>query len=73
MTNSPAVVGQQVRRIDDRTHCYTAWARITLMVPSRSGDCWLVCFIDGDVDVWRIDDPDAHYQFLPTATTPKGG
>lgn len=63
MTDSAAVVGQQVRRIDDRTHCDAAWAQITLMVPSQSGDCWLVSF---------IDDPDAHYQFLPTATTPKG-
>jgi hypothetical protein len=63
MTDRAAVVGQQVRRIDDRTHSYTAWAQITLMVPSQSGDCWLVSF---------IDDPDAHYQFLPTATTPKG-
>lgn len=68
----PAVVGQHVRRIDDRTGRYTTWAEITMMVPSPAGQCWLVSFIDGDVDVWRIDDADAHYQFRPNSPTPDG-
>jgi len=23
----------------------------------------MVCFIDGNVDIWRVDDPAAHYEF----------
>jgi hypothetical protein len=34
-----------------------------MTVPSRDGLCWLVTDTDGDVDVWRVDDPDARYQF----------
>jgi hypothetical protein len=34
-----------------------------MTVPSRDGVCWLIAYIDGDVDVWRVDDPHAHYQF----------
>jgi hypothetical protein len=34
-----------------------------MTVPSRDGLCWLVTYIDGDVDVWRVDDPDARYEF----------
>lgn len=67
-----AVVGQHVRRIDNRTGRYTTWAQITMMAPSPAGQCWLVSFIDGDVDVWRIDDADAHYQFHPNSPTPDG-
>jgi hypothetical protein len=62
-----AVVGQFVRRRDERSHRYTAWAQVVMTAPSVSGPCWLVAFIDGDVDVWRIDDPTAHYQFRAPA------
>jgi len=34
-----------------------------MTVPSASGLCWMVCFIDGNVDIWRGDDPAAHYEF----------
>jgi hypothetical protein len=63
MSLGPAAIGTHVRRIDDRTHRYTPWAQIVMNVPSRLGDCWMVSFIDGDVDVWRCDDTEAQYQF----------
>jgi hypothetical protein len=34
-----------------------------MTVPSRDGVCWLVAFFGGEVDVWRVDDPHARYQF----------
>jgi hypothetical protein len=59
-----AKVGHFVRRRDDRMpRRFTPWAQIAMTVPSVSGLCWLVCFIDGEVDVWRVDDTEAHYQF----------
>jgi hypothetical protein len=59
-----ALVGQYVRRRDDRgPQRFTPWAQIAMAVPSVSGLCCLVCFIDGEVDVWRIDDAAAHYEF----------
>lgn len=62
MTNT-TMTGRYVRRIDERTHRYTPWAHISMTLPSRSGECWLVTFIDGAVDVWPVDDPVAGYQF----------
>jgi len=57
------LVGHYVRRRDSRVpQRVTAWAEIAMTVPSQSGLCSLVCFIDGEVDVWRIDDPAAHYE-----------
>jgi hypothetical protein len=41
-----------------------------MTVPSVSGRCWLVAFVDGDVDVWRIDDVAAQYQFRPGPAPP---
>ena len=58
-----SAVGQYVRRIDPHTQRYCPFGQISMLVPSRSGVCWLVTFIDGDVDVWRVSDPDARYQF----------
>jgi hypothetical protein len=58
-----SAVGQYVRRIDPRTQRCCPFGQISMLVPSRSGVCWLVTFIDGDVDVWRVSDPDACYQF----------
>jgi hypothetical protein len=60
-----ALVGRKVRRSTRAAPRYTAWAQIVMTVPSRDGVCWLVTFIDGDVDVWRVDDPHARYQFDP--------
>jgi len=34
-----------------------------MTVPSASGLCWMVCFIDGDIDIWRVDDVAAYYEF----------
>lgn len=58
-----AAVGQYVRRIDPHTQRYGPFGQITMLVPSASGVCWLVTFIDGDVDVWRVSAPGARYQF----------
>ena len=59
-----ARVGHYVRRRDLRYPWhYTPWAQISMTVPAPSGLCWLVCFIDGEVDVWRADDSAAGYQF----------
>jgi hypothetical protein len=59
-----AMVGQYVRRCDQHApYRFTPWAQIAMTIPSVSGLCWLVCFIDGEVDVWRIDDATAHYEF----------
>jgi hypothetical protein len=60
-----ALVGRQVRRASRGALRYTPWAQIVMTVPSRDGLCWLVAFIDGDVDVWRVDDTHAHYEFDP--------
>lgn len=60
-----ALVGRKVRRSTRAAPRYTAWAQIVMTVPSRDGVCWLVTFFDGDVDVWRVDDPHAQYQFAP--------
>jgi hypothetical protein len=58
------MVGQYIRRrTDDVPQRFTPWAQIAMTVPSVLGLCWLVCFIDGDVDVWRVDDASAHYEF----------
>ncbi|WP_029369182.1 hypothetical protein [Mycobacterium sp. UM_WWY] len=73
-TTDPEVrVRQYVRRLDSRdTHRYTPWAQIAMTVPSASGICWLVCFIDGEVDVWRVDDESAAYQFRSTDSPETG-
>lgn len=73
-TTDPEVrVRQYVRRLDLRARCrYTPWAQIAMTVPSASGICWLVCFIDGEVDVWRVDDPSARYQFRSTDSPETG-
>jgi hypothetical protein len=63
VANPGALVGKKIRRSTTTPHCYTPWAQVVMTVPSRDGLCWLVTFIDGDVDVWRVDDPRAHYQF----------
>jgi hypothetical protein len=34
-----------------------------MVVPSRGRQCWLVTLWDGNVDVWRVDDPTARYEF----------
>lgn len=61
-----SVVGRYVRRRDARSRWrYTPWAQVSMTVPSAAGLCWLVSFIDGNVDVWRVDDPHAQYQFHP--------
>jgi hypothetical protein len=68
-----AVVGQYVRRRDERApQGFTPWAHIAMTVPSVSGLCWLVCLIDGEVDVWRVDDAAAHYEFHCTSDPQKG-
>jgi hypothetical protein len=65
--------GDYVRRRDERApQRYTPWGQIAMTVPSASGTCWLVSFIDGEVDVWRVDDTSAGYQFR-SATTPQRG
>lgn len=58
-----AMVGRQIRRSTQTTPRHTPWAHVVMTVPSRDGVCWLVAFIDGDVDVWRVDDPAARYEF----------
>ena len=58
-----ALVGRKVRRSTRTAPRYTSWAQIVMTVPSRDGVCWLVAFFDGEVDVWRVDDPLAQYQF----------
>lgn len=57
-------VGRYVRRLDEDTPAHRIpWAQIVMTVPSPSGPCWLVCFIDGDVDVWRPEDGTVRYEF----------
>jgi hypothetical protein len=63
VANPGALIGHKIRRSTTTPHSYTPWAQVVMTVPSRDGLCWLVTFIDGDVDVWRVDDPRAHYQF----------
>ena len=59
-----SAVGQYVRRRDPRLpQGFTPWAQIAMTVPSVSGLCWMVCFIDGEVDIWRVEDDEAHYEF----------
>ena len=58
-----ALVGRKVRRSTRTAPRYTASAQIVMTVPSRDGVCWLVAFFGGEVDVWRVDDPHARYQF----------
>ena len=64
LSDPQSAVGHYVRRrdraVDQR---FTPWAHIAMTVPSASGLCWMVCFIDGNVDIWRVDDPAAHYEF----------
>ena len=61
------VVGSYIRRLDNsRAGLRGRWGHIAMTVPSPLGPCWLVCFIDGDLDVWRADDPSAHYEFHPS-------
>ena len=62
-SNPAAMVGHRIRRSTETTSRPTPWAHVVMTVPSRDGMCWLVAFIDGDVDVWRVDDPTARYQF----------
>ena len=58
-----AMIGQFMRRRDERApYDYTAWAEVVMTIPSISGQCWLVSFLDGNVDVWRVEDPIANYQ-----------
>lgn len=59
---SGVLVGRKIRRSTRTSPRYSTWAQIVMTVPSRDGLCWLVTFIDGDVDVWRVDDPHARYQ-----------
>jgi len=59
-----AAVGHYVRRRDDRMpQGFTPWAQVAMTVPSASGLCWMVCYIDGEVDVWRVADTSARYEF----------
>lgn len=68
-----AVVGRFLRRRDHQApQRYTPWAQVVMTVPSVSGLCWLVAFIDGEVDVWRIDDSEADYQFADRPTMQPG-
>ncbi|MDA2893295.1 hypothetical protein PDG61_20430 [Mycolicibacterium sp. BiH015] len=57
------MIGRYVRRRRDTApHDYTPWAKVSMVVPSVDGPCWLVSYPDGGVDVWRIDDAAARYQ-----------
>ncbi|MEN0139891.1 MAG: hypothetical protein AAGC80_32380 [Rhodococcus sp. (in: high G+C Gram-positive bacteria)] len=56
-------VGRAIRRIDRRSGAFSPWAHATMVVPSRGRKCWLVTLWDGNVDVWRVDDPTARYEF----------
>ena len=59
-----SAVGDYVRRRNNLTsQSISQWAQIAMTVPSASGLCWMVCFIDGEVDVWRVDDDSACYEF----------
>ena len=52
---------QYVRRREDLApQRFTPWTQIAMTVPSASGLCWMVCFIDGDIEIWRVDDVAAH-------------
>jgi len=69
LTDPWSAVGHYVRRRDDRVpRRLTPWAQIAMTVPSASGLCWMVCFIDGEVDVWRVDDSSAQYEFRCSTT-----
>jgi hypothetical protein len=46
-----ALVGRKIRRRAIADSNYTPWAQIVMTVPSRDGLCWMVTFIDGDLDV----------------------
>ena len=64
LADPQSAVGYYVRRRYDRTaQPVTQWAQIAMTVPSASGLCWMVCFIDGEVDIWRVDDASARYEF----------
>jgi hypothetical protein len=64
LSDPQSAVGHYVRRRDSAVpQRFTPWAHIAMTVPSASGLCWMVCFIDGNVDIWRVDDPAAHYEF----------
>ena len=56
-------VGRAIRRIDLRSGTTSPWAHATMVVPSRGRECWLVTLWDGNVDVWRVDDTTARYEF----------
>jgi hypothetical protein len=56
-------VGRAIRRIDLRSGTTSPWAHATMVVPSRGRTCWLVTLWDGNVDVWRVDDTTARYEF----------
>jgi hypothetical protein len=69
-----SAVGDYVRRRDDGTpQRTTQWAQIAMTVPSASGLCWMVCFIDGEVDIWRVDDASARYEFRSQDRRPAKG
>lgn len=68
--DSESMVGLVRRRNAQPLHRYGQWARITMTVPSASGPCWFVSYFDGEVDVWRIHDPEARYQFHPEPAHP---
>jgi hypothetical protein len=64
LSDPQSAVGLFVRRRDSAVpQQFTPWAQIAMTVPSASGLCWMVCFIDGNIDIWRVDDPAAHYEF----------
>jgi hypothetical protein len=64
LSDPQSAVGHYVQRRDSAVdQRFTPWAHIAMTVPSASGLCWMVCFIDGNVDIWRVDDPAAHYEF----------
>jgi hypothetical protein len=71
VTDPGSAVGQYVRRIDPHTQRYCPFGQISMLLPSRSGVCWLVTFIDGDVDVWRVSDPNARYEFGSVEPAPR--
>lgn len=57
-----ALVGRYIRRRGPQGQPASGWAQIVMTVPSAAGRCWMVTYPDGDVDIWRIDDPTARYQ-----------
>ena len=61
LSDPQSAVGHYVRRRDSAVpQRFTPWAHIAMTVPSASGLCWMVCFIDGDIEIWRVDDVAAH-------------